>query len=66
MPYDSQAWHDFCDAMTTVRREQDNLRKALSLGPATCANCHNEPPRWDSLFCSDACKQVFLNFEEER
>jgi hypothetical protein len=28
-----------------------------------CVNCKNGPARWDSLYCSDACKTAFLNFE---
>jgi len=31
--------------------------------PRRCANCHN-PARWDSIYCSDRCRQQFLSFAE--
>jgi hypothetical protein len=29
-----------------------------------CVNCNTKPARWDSIYCSDACKAQFLTFRE--
>jgi len=30
-----------------------------------CINCKSKAARWDSLYCSDRCKQAFLHFPTE-
>jgi len=29
-----------------------------------CVNCNTTPARWDSIYCSGACKAQFLTFRE--
>lgn len=31
-------------------------------GPKVCCNCKAKPARWDSIYCSDRCRNMFLNF----
>jgi hypothetical protein len=33
-------------------------------GPKVCCNCKLNRARWDSIYCSDACKTQFLTFRE--
>jgi hypothetical protein len=30
-----------------------------------CINCNTKPERWDSIYCSDACRSAFLAFPQE-
>ena len=31
-----------------------------------CVQCKNADAHWDSLYCSESCKQAFLSFQEVR
>ena len=34
-------------------------------GPKACCNCKLNRARWDSIYCSDSCKQQFHNSIKE-
>ena len=43
------------EAMAVIERE----RLERIAGPPKCANCASQA-RWDSIYCSDRCKDAFL------
>jgi hypothetical protein len=55
MAYTGKECHAFCDSMAKVHREQERLKRRLN----RCVHCMRQAARWDSLYCSDACKQAF-------
>ena len=34
-------------------------------GPKQCVNCKTNRARWDSIYCSDHCRDAFLHFPME-
>jgi hypothetical protein len=38
---------------------KQSSRKRATFGGRQCAQCKTAPARWDSLYCSENCKQRF-------
>jgi hypothetical protein len=34
--------------------------------PKACCNCKTQAARWDSIYCSDACRREFLTIPETK